>query len=242
MRVSLLALLGLFIVGSAAAIQTDDEAKAIVAKAVQAHGGDAKRARPAYTLKLQGSVFADGRAAAHSGSIAAEGPDRARITNRFAGEEDIQVVNGDQGWVRTKGQTRALGKEELADFKEDLYTDWVTTLLPLTEQEFVLARLAGAKVGNRPAVGVRVARKGHRDVELYFDEQSGLLVKKRITRAGPDGKAVVYETFSSAVKDFDGIKQATTFVTYRDGVKFIEAEVVEAKFSKSLPAGTFAKP
>jgi hypothetical protein len=227
---------------ASAGVQADDEAKAIIAKAIQAHGGEAKVSRPAYSLKLKGTFFAGDQVVSHSGVIQSQGANRSRIEIHAAGFDTISVVDGDKGWIREDGKTRPMTAEELAEAKEDLHTDWVTSLAPLPGKEFTLARLEPAKVSDRPAVGIRVSHKGFRDVDLYFDKETGLLVKKRIKRPGPEGKDVENETVYSGVKDFGGVKSWTRFVTYLDGQKRHEAEITEARFLERLPADTFARP
>jgi hypothetical protein len=59
--------------------QAKDDPAGILEKAIKAHGGDAKVKRPAYALKVKGILIRDGKMSAYSGSIQAQGPDRARI-------------------------------------------------------------------------------------------------------------------------------------------------------------------
>jgi len=60
------------------------------------------------------------------------------------------------------------------------------TTLHLRQPTLSLTHLGESKVVNRPVVGVKVAQQGHRDVLLYFDNETRLLVK-RSTRFGRTG-------------------------------------------------------
>src|SRR5262249_57016260 len=206
MRISLSTwlFLGLF-VGSSPAFAADDEPQEIVARSIKAHGGEAKLNRRAYCLALKGRLYAAGKVIDPSGSTKADGPTRARIFIKIPAGETVLVVDGDKGWIREGDATRLMSDTELAEAKEDLHTDWVTTLGPLLEKEVTLSLLASEKVAGSAAVGVHVSQKGFRDVDLFFDRETWLLVKKSITRPGADGKELVYETLFGGYKVFDGV-------------------------------------
>jgi len=70
-----------------------------------------------------------------------------------------------------------------------------------------LSALGEIKVEGKPAVGVRVASKGHKDVNLYFDKQNGLLVKiEHRTVDFQSGQEVNEERVLTEYKDVDGRK------------------------------------
>ena len=98
-------------------------------------------------------------------------------------------------------------------------------------------------VEKRAALGVKVSSKGHRDVDLYFDKETGLLVKTE-TRVKMDGSDVEVqeESFASEYKEVQGTKQAMKFTVKRDGKLFVEGEATELTLSEKLDASTFAKP
>src|SRR5260370_18135650 len=92
----------------------------------------------------------------------------------------VRVVNGDKGWIKLNdGETKEMSKEQLAEEREELYGKAVAALVPLKDKTYQLAALGESKVEGRDAVGVRVSRKGHRDVSLFFDKGNGLLAKTR---------------------------------------------------------------
>src|SRR5438445_725224 len=75
------------------------------------------------------------------------------------------------------------------------------------EKGVELSSLAETKVDGKPAVGVVVKSKGHRDVKLYFDKASGLLVKREHPVVDPStGKEVVQEVLFRDYQDKDGLK------------------------------------
>lgn len=239
-----------FVLAATVTAQADDSAaaRALVAKAVQAQGGAAQLAKlPAAAAKLKGTFHGQGEAVAFTGEFAAQGSDRLKLAlEAEAGGQKfrlVHVLNGDQGWVKFNDDTAALDKEALAEAKEQAYAGWVATLVPLQDPAFSLASLGEVHVDQRPALGVRVSSKGHRDVNLYFDKETGLLVKTE-TRVKDDasGQEVTEEMFLTDYQDVQGTKQAAKFTIKRDGKPYLESEVSEYQLAEKLDASVFAQP
>src|SRR4051794_26575345 len=149
--------------------------RAIIDKAIQAAGGEAKLARfKAHTWTEKGTYYGMGDGLPYTGRYAVQYPDRfsMEIEGFFK-----MVLDGDHGWVKSGGDTMEMTKEQLAEHQENHYGGYVTTLLPLKDKAFTLTALPDEKVDGRPAAGVKVSHKGHRDVSLYFDKQTGLLAR-----------------------------------------------------------------
>src|SRR5262249_39474359 len=140
-----------------------------------------------------------GEAVAFSGEFATHGPNRQKIViEADAGGQKVRfvpVLNGDKGWIKINDDTMDLEKEDLAEVKEEAYAGWVTTLLPLRDRAFTLAPVGEVNIDKRPAQGVKVSSKGHRDVNLYFDKETGLLVKTETRVKDDDDQEVTEETF-----------------------------------------------
>src|SRR5439155_12408995 len=101
-------------------------------------------------------------------------PDKFRsdITVEVAGSkfEVIQTVDGDKGWKSANGTVDDFSKEEFAEVKEEIHAGRVGKLTPLKKKEYKLSALGEKKVGDRPALGVKVVHEGRRDINLYFDK------------------------------------------------------------------------
>ena len=153
------------------------------------------------------------------------------------------VFNGDKGWINMMGNTDEMSQDQLAAEREDLYAAWVATLEPLKDAAFKLAPLGEIKVGDRPAVGVKVSHKDHKDVSLHFDKDKSLLLKvQRRTKDSMTGQEVDQETFYSDYKEDDGVQRSRKQKTKRDGNDFLEIEITESKRVDRLDDSTFAKP
>jgi hypothetical protein len=153
----------------------------------------------------------------------------------------VLVCNGDKGWRATGGAVVEMGKDEVSDLQEEAYMWWVLGLAPLKDKTFTLAALPDATVNDRPAVGLKVSSKGHEDIKVYFDRDSGLLVKaeRKGKEVGlPVDKAYVF----SDHKNFEGVQLPTKYVEFTNGKKFVEVSSITYQFPSKIEEGTFTKP
>lgn len=239
-----------FVVAAAGSGRADDaaDARALVEKAVKAHGGQDKLDKlPATAIKFKGTFHGQGAELPMTGAVLTDGADKQRIDIEVeAGGQKIPIVivlAGDKGWTKIAKELKEFDKDELAEAKEQAHAAWVATLAPLKDKAFTLATTGEIKIGDRAAVGVKVSSKGHRDVDLYFDKGTGTLVKTeaRVKEDGT-GQEVTEESFPSEYKDVQGTKQAMKFTVKRNGKLHMEGEVTDIELSEKLDANTFAKP
>jgi hypothetical protein len=248
--VCLAAVLALTAAGAARA-QDKDGAAAVIDKAIKAVGGEAKIAKyKAQTFKAKGTFYGMGEGIAYTGEWAEQGADKMRAQIEADGGGGmkftfVRVVNGDKVWMKFGDDTQEVtGKDEITEAKEELYADWITTLLPLKEKGFELAPLGEVKVNGKPAVGVRVSHKGYRDINLFFDKDTGLLAKSEHVVKDPmaGGNEQSQETLFSEYKEIEGVKHAMKVVINRDGKKYIESEVTEFAPKEKIDDAVFGKP
>jgi hypothetical protein len=225
--------------------------KAVIEKAVKAAGGDDKLAKfPAETFKGKGKFYGMGEGIDYTGAWDIHRPDKMRVQiDATAGGMTftfVRVVNGDKVWSKFNDMTTAVeDKDEIAEAKEGQYVGWITTLRPLLKEKgFELTRLDEIKVDGKPAVGVHVFHKDHRDVNLYFDKDKGPLVKSEtmIKDFMAGGKEFKQETFYSDHKEVSGVQVPMKIVIDRDGKKYIDVEVTEIEPKEKLDASLFDKP
>jgi hypothetical protein len=224
----------------AARAQPEDDSKAVIDRAIKAHGGESLLAKKAYKAKLKTVWFGGEQPEVGTGSTTAQGKTQARI--EIDDFKAISVVNGDKGWNRSDGTTSTMDKAELDEALEGMYLDWVCTLAPLQGKGFTLKRLTDDKVLDKPALGVRVTHAGHPDIDLYFDKATSLLVKKSFQLKSPDGTAKTFSTVLSDFRAFGKIQWWTKAVTQRDGKKRSELEIIDLQFFDRLDDMVFAKP
>jgi hypothetical protein len=155
----------------------------------------------------------------------------------------IVVDDGKQAWERMGEMVREMPKEKLKEFRHNVYVMQLMHLLPLTDKAYTLTLAGEAKVNERPAVAIKVAAKGHRDVTLFFDKENGLLVKSS-TRVTSEFtmKEVTQEVYPLDYKEKDGRKYFNKMVIKQNGKPFLEEEFSDQKRSEKLDAKTFEKP
>jgi len=107
-----------------------------------------------------------------------------------------------------------------------------------------LTPLGESKVGDSDVIGIRVSSKGHRDVSLYFDKKTSLVLKSEFNvkdlMAGD--KEIMQEVVYSDYKEAQGMKYPGKMIIKRDGMDFVNGEVTEWVPSEKLEDGVFAKP
>ncbi|HEV3261960.1 MAG TPA: hypothetical protein VG013_34235 [Gemmataceae bacterium] len=224
-----------------------DQPRDIVARAIKVAGAEARLARlKAVTWKGKGTLYRDGVAIRYTVEGAFQVPDKSRLV--LEGTADgrafniVSVVNGDKAWVGVNGKARELDKDRLAEAREQVYVDQLSRLAPLTDDSLKLAALGEVKVHDQPALGVRVNSKGHREVNLFFDKDTGLLVKTAHRVRDESGKEVSQETFYSDYKAADGVQEAMKITIKRDGKPYVEAVMSGYKLREKLEDRVFARP
>ena len=86
-----------------------------------------------------------------------------------------------------------------------------------------------------------VKSKGHDDTRLYFDRETGLLVKiARFTKSG--GATVEKEYLYSNHKEINGLQLPTRAVEMINGRKFSEIKSASYKFHSRVSSFSFTRP
>jgi hypothetical protein len=228
----------------------DKDAQATIDKAIKAQGGEAVLAKfPARTMKGTGKFYGLGDPIDFSMELA--GFDKKF---RFGMEMTVMnfdlkvvvVVNGAKGWEKVNDDVKDMPADDLAEHKEQIHSHAVVSLLPLKkDKEYKLLAIGEFKIDDQPAVGVRVSKKGHRDVSLYFDKAKGHLVKSEFNikdiKGGGD-REMNQTNFYYDYKEFQGARHPTRVVTERDGKKFIETRLTEMQLAEKLDDSTFDRP
>jgi hypothetical protein len=197
------ALFVLVLLGGAEPVPAGDEPRAVIERALQAMGGvDTVRQRVAIRMKVKGSMASGDARLPLSGELWEAGK-RSRLTFHLdlLGNKvrATIVMNDDKSWLEVNGQVNNFSKEDLDSQRASRHQDRVSGLTALlTDKGFTFAPLDDIRVAGRPARGIRVSYKGQPDTMLYFDRETGLLVKYgyRAKKAGDD-KEALHETILS---------------------------------------------
>src|SRR5262245_25215124 len=164
--------------------RADDQAeiKALVEKAIKAHGGtELLNKYTAGSGKVQGKYYGMGDGIPFTATNHAQEPDRFRVETmmEIMGQQYtiLQVYNAGKGWISVNGMTMEMPKELLDAARDQLRNERLTRLTPLRDKAYKLSPTGEIKVDGKAAVGVRAEREGYRDVSLYFDKDTAVLLK-----------------------------------------------------------------
>ena len=224
-----------------------DAAKDIINKAIKAAGSEEKLSKlKAATIKFKGTFQEGDMNIPLTGEMITQGADQSRavIQADIGGQAVtiIEVLNRNKGWKKEES-TKEMTADELKEARDGVHESWVATLVPLKDKAYTLTALGEIKVDDRPAVGVRVSAKDRRDVNLYFDKDTNLLVKSEMrVKDEAAGMEVNQETFYGDYKEVAGIQEAMRFVVKRDGKPFLNAQVEEIRRQEKVDDSVFGKP
>jgi hypothetical protein len=241
------ALVTLALVTSVADANSESQAaRDTVKRAIDAQGGEeqVKKLIQPWRAKVKGTTGL----LQLNGEILQQSPSKGRISTTVgvgpASMEVVAVVNGNKSWRRIAGFTSDVTGKELAEMEDGEYRSRrVRFLLPLLQEPGIeLSLLPDAVVSDEPARGVRVKSKGHRDVDLYFDRGTGLLVKSESRITPPDKPVIVLEQVSSNYRDFGGVKMATKFTKYENHKLTSVEEIIDLTFVDRIDDREFERP
>lgn len=235
----------------APAARAADEPKDVVAKAVKAHGGEDYLTRhKAVQVSEKGKINVPGVGEVEfTGEMAYVLPDKFKHGLEFeAGNQKIRIValmNGDKLSVEATagGQAFEIGDNIKTAYKNVPHVLRVGHLAPLVnEKGYELSTIGEDKVEGKKVVGVRVSKKDQKDVSLYFDAETSLLVKMEYqTVDSASGKEITEERIFKEYEKKDGIPLPKKHLVKQDGKTFLESEVLEMKYLKTIDESEFKK-
>jgi len=238
-----------FLIGFGSSARADEqEAKAIIDKAIKAIGGPENLAKAGVlSWKTKGKITLGDNENDFKGNTTVQGLDhyRAEFEGDFNGNEvkGVTVLNGKQGWRKFGENATEMDEDAVANEKRNIYLQVVAaTLVPLNGKGFKVESAAEEKVGDKPASVIKATGPDGKPFSLYFDKETGLLVKQTATVAGFNGDEFEQETTFADYREFGGIKKATKVESKRNGNPFITLAVTEFKTSDKANPETFAEP
>ena len=228
----------------------DDDPKAIIAKAIKAHGGEefltknkAARAQNKGKISIPGVGDAE-----FTQELAYMLPDKVKdsLELSIAGQKIgvVTIMNGDKISIEAAGKAVEITDSIKTAMKDVTYIMAMSRLTPLLKDKgYELSIFGEAKVEDKPAIGVRVAFKDRKDVTLFFDKKTGLLAKiEHRTLDSGTGNEVNEERIILEYKNNkDGIPLPKKVLVKHDGKTFLEAESVEFAFLETIDESEFKK-
>jgi len=231
--------------GLAGADAASDE---IVKKAVAAQGGDAALDKmKAMTWKSKGTLEFMGQKIEFEADYAMQLPDKLRfvMTAKIEGKPFTLtvVVNGNDAWENAFDVTRDMDKQKAAEVRHTLYTIKLSMLGELRDKSYTLTSLGEVKDEGRTLAGIRVTKKGQKEVRLYFDTKTWYLAKTETKAFNEFVMKEVDQTirFEEYYKK-DGEVFFKRMVILQDGKPFITEEMLDPKSHEKLDPKLFEKP
>jgi hypothetical protein len=232
----------------ASAAPAQDAARALIERAVQAHGGAEALGRiHADKVRFKGTMVIQGHTVPFVAETLMQLPSKYKHVIETNNDGDkhtvIQIINGSKVHIILDGRPLTPDPTQLAEIRNGLELQRAQRLLPLLEdRSYQLALLDELKVNDRPAAGVRVTGRGRKEMRLYFDKEYGLLVRAENRIDDGKGKELRQQFFFGDFKDVGGYKRFTKVRVYREGKKLMEAELTDAQPLERVDESEFAKP
>jgi outer membrane lipoprotein-sorting protein len=225
-----------------------DEPQDIIAKAIKAHGGEELLAKhKAAQSKTKGKITLPGVGETDfSQELSYMLPDKFKdqMELKVGGQAIgvLTIVNGDKVTLEVNGTAVDQAEKVRTAIKEAAHMIEVARLITLKDKAYELSLIGDDKVDGRKVVGVRVSKKGAKDVSLYFDKETGLIAKIEFRATDDTGNEVAEERFPSGYeKNKEGVPVPKKVVVKRDGKVFLEAEVLETRSYEKLDDSEFKK-
>jgi len=225
------------------------ESRAIIAKAIQAMGGEAKLAEfKAATWKSKGTYRFKDTTTYFTSEWAMQGPKQYRKAKDY--DENGQrftttlILNGDKGWFRNREMSLITFRDDqLTGLRQENYGHWIALRLDLTDTAFTLSPLGESRIDSREALGIKVTHRDLHDVkfELFFNNESGLLAKMVTKIKGSPPEERVFSDY----KETGGIKYAAKLIwmtRYGNDLAVQEEERYDMQLHDKLDGSAFDKP
>lgn len=244
---SLCVILSALLAVAGTARAADDDAKTILEKAIKAHGGADN-----LTKFKGGSMKGKGKVVTQFGELEFTQETTYMMPDKFKEVAEVEVmgtkiktttrINGDKTVFELNDKEVPLPDEVKTAVAEGKGRLAVARLVPLRDKKYELSVVGDAKVLDKPAVGIRVTAKGMKDVNLFFDKKSHLLVKIEAQTVDPTTKQeVTEERILSDYKKVDGLLSPGKAIINRDGKKYMEMTIEETKYLEKVDDEEFKK-
>jgi hypothetical protein len=221
---------------------------ALIRRAIQAHGGADKLDRLRLVReKSEGTLTVLGQKTAFTSETLQRLPGQYRhaLKAEISGKkiDIVEVFDGKNGWKVEGGLTKPVDDKTATGWKATAHAAHVASLTPMlaADKGYKLTALPETKVSEKPALGVKVSCPEQRDVTLWFDRESGLLVKRDLRPHAGSAESVQEEIYSD-FKEIEGLKRPTKVRILINGVLHAEVVIRSTEFLERIDDKEFAKP
>jgi hypothetical protein len=233
----------------ASSATAQDTAHAMIQRAIVAHGGQQRLSSVrADKVKIKGTLHLGLSSVPFTDELTVQAPEQfksiVRITEGGRTRTIVHILDGLKATITVDGQPQTVVGSNIAQMRQTLQLDQAMKLVPLLiDPAFRIEHVGEFQYNGRVVVGVRVTGRGQRDLRLYFDRETALLVKSDFLLDGPaGGKDVRQEAFYADYRDVGGYLRPGRVTVFRDGKKVMEADLVEARHFDHIDPREFQGP
>jgi hypothetical protein len=188
------------------------------------------------TLVMTGTLE-DGDGRSSPLTIERAAPDRLHVLTRQGDDSFETTFDGTGGWVKSPGGVAGLDGGELDELREKA-AFWQTP--DLKARYATMAAVDATEIDGHAAEHVVARQPNGPKIDLYFDWQTGLLLRKKSAEATPLGNFPTQEDYSD-YRDVAGVKVPFTVVS-RTPRRETTRRLADARVNVELPPDAFVKP
>jgi outer membrane lipoprotein-sorting protein len=211
----------------------------VLDKYIQAIGGQAAYEKVT-TRAMKGSVEIPDDNVTGTAQLIAKAPDRFRLTMDIPGYGLVEtVVQGDQGWEKNPDSgVHAMSRTDL-DFAKRDHTFYRETRLK--ELYPKMGSPTADKLNDRAVYVIEATPASGPAEKMYFDAETGLLLKHDFERVTLEDGIVQYEVLYSDYRDVDGLNLPAT-IEQRSPDSTMILKFTEIQNNAPVEDAAFAKP
>jgi len=201
----------LFLASSATA---QDPVHVLLQRAIAAHGGLEKLSSVrADKVTLKGTLHLGSSTVPFTNELTIQAPGQfksiVRISEGGRARTIVHLLDGEKASILIDGHPQTVSGSNLSQMRQTLQLDQAMKLAPLlSDPAFTVSYLGEYRFNGRIVIGIRVEGRGQRDLRLYFDKETALLVKSEHLLDGVGGKDVRQEAYYADYREMGGFRRA----------------------------------
>jgi zinc protease len=229
-------------------VEEGAKAKALLDQVIAAKGGLATlrgiktiKAVTATTMTAPEAEGAGGKAVEAETTTYLEYPNHVRVETKAPQGVQIQVYDGERGWVRDPGGVHNVPDEALQDMAASLKRDTVAALLAAQRGELSARLLPDVKDADGSIRhALELSSPSLEPLVLYVDPRTSLISKQAYVVRAP-GQPLIEELFTD-YRSVDGVNVAFTAEVRASGHPIVKRRLNAITFNAPLDSKLFTRP
>ncbi len=219
-------------------------AKKVIARAIEAHGGRELLTKTrADRVKIQGKMVVGKLEVPYTAETLVQLPGQFKNTLQFnQGKKEVtltQIIDGTRVAIWVNGEKQVLAASQITDLRQTLDLNRALRLVGLLEDSaYDLKYLGQTEEAEQKVHVVRVLKKNMRELRMFFDAKTGLLVKTEHP-VEFQGKQMLQEEHFSDFRDLSGFRRPVKMTVYRGGQKILDSSLTQVSYLESIESSRF---